>query len=560
MYSMSSGDEKVEEDSEDGEEDNDDDDEEDEDGVLASGTLDDEVNATLHAIRNRDPRVYNIGTTFYSEIELNGTARNLDKLGKSPLYLSRYHRENILTGSGELANKLSQPTFTQQQDELKRTIVREIRDITNAPGYSHLENGVNSGVNDFLVRKNDVPSNKIQPQTSISALDVEVADKDPEAYLSKFMGAQAWLENPGTKTHLFQSDDDAEDQRAEEFEEAYNLRFENHEGANEKLVSHARDTVARYSVRKEPTKKRKRAREAEQSRKEVAKAERTQTKAKLRKLKIEDVEKKMRRFKDAAGLLGNNFESKDWMSLLADDWDSVKWEYEMSKIFDADYYAETHSQPSDDEIRLKKQAKKPKWSDDVEITDLIPNIENEVDVDGPPLRGLKHDSEQHTSTEGSKLHAMPNEEEKKETRKQRRKIEQLVEKKLEFDIALDKMEKKGGSRFKYRETSPVTFGLTSQDILLASDSQLNQYAGLKKLATFRDSGRKMRDQKHLGKKGRLRNWRKETFGNQEGPQTTLQDLIRAEEDRLGKGDLDNGREKDADGKRRRASQPRTIQG
>ena len=52
---------------------------------------------------------------------------------------------------------------------------------------------------------------------------------------------------------------------------------------------------------------------------------------------------------------------------------------------------------------------------------------------------------------------------------------------------------------------------------MADDTQLNQFAGLKKLAAFRDEEQKARDQRKLGKKARLRQWRKDTFGNEEGP-------------------------------------------
>ena len=45
---------------------------------------------------------------------------------------------------------------------------------------------------------------------------------------------------------------------------------------------------------------------------------------------------------------------------------------------------------------------------------------------------------------------------------------------------------------------------------------MNEFVGLKKLAAFRDPEKKRRDQKHLGKKARLRKWRQETFGDEEG--------------------------------------------
>lgn len=56
---------------------------------------------------------------------------------------------------------------------------------------------------------------------------------------------------------------------------------------------------------------------------------------------------------------------------------------------------------------------------------------------------------------------------------------------------------------------------------MAPDSSLNEFAGLKKMASFRDAEKKRKDKKNLGKKARLRQWRKETFGNEDGPEIVL---------------------------------------
>jgi protein KRI1 len=83
--------------------------------------------------------------------------------------------------------------------------------------------------------------------------------------------------------------------------------------------------------------------------------------------------------------------------------------------------------------------------------------------------------------------------------------------------------------------------LTARDILMAPDSSLNQFAGLKKMASFRDAEKKRKDKKHLGKKARLRQWRKETFGNEDGPEIVSADSVAG----LGNDveDLDAGRKK-----------------
>ena len=46
-----------------------DDETEDEEGFLATEDLDAEISATLQAIKNKDPRIYDEGTTFYRPID-----------------------------------------------------------------------------------------------------------------------------------------------------------------------------------------------------------------------------------------------------------------------------------------------------------------------------------------------------------------------------------------------------------------------------------------------------------------------------------------------------------
>jgi protein KRI1 len=123
------------------------------------------------------------------------------------------------------------------------------------------------------------------------------------------------------------------------------------------------------------------------------------------------------------------------------------------------------------------------------------------------------------------------EDKKRDARRERRIIEQLVDDQLQLELNSSVPEGSKSASFRYRETSPKSFGLSSRDILLADDKQLNEFAGLKKLASFRDPEKKKKDQKHLGKKARLRKWRLDTFGNEEGLQAS--ELIPKEEDEHG---------------------------
>ena len=529
---------------------------EDDEGVLASGALDAQIDATLRAIRMKDPRVYDEKTTFYTDLDDDGQANHTSGNTKSkPMYLADYHRRNLLENANHNEELEQQPdTYTRQQDDLRSTIVQEMHAAAEDSLINGARNGSHDGDSgdDFLVRKPSKPDHftKEIPATRIE-LDVENADKDPDNYLSNFLAARAWLPSAGAQIKPFESDDEEADQRAEAFEEAYNMRFENPQAANEKLMSHARDTAAKYSVRKESTNSRKKARDAERARKDLEKQEREEEKARLRKLQIAEAGEKVRKIKQAAGLRGEALKEEDWSAFLNEGWDHVRWEVEMKKRFGDEYYADQEPEDGTEKGKhLRRKLRKPKWDEDIDINDLVPDfeaneeaIEPHFDLTDDDTNGsatldqdqnfAKHgrnstlagDTRKHRKADVKRERL----EQKQEARKERQAIEKLVDEKLNAEDTIAGVGSRKTGHFRYRETSPLAFGLTAQDILMASDSQLNQYVGLKKMASFRDSEKKRRDKKRLGKKARLREWRKETFGSDQGPQKSLTDVLRKQD-------------------------------
>jgi protein KRI1 len=499
---------------------------EDDAGELATEAVDSEINAILNAIRSRDPRVYDPTTTFYSSLGHDPEGQAPQEKNEKPMYLRDYHRENLLNGpiTADEATEEAPLTYNEEQEALKRSIVSEINAAAANSGTNHTIDEDDAASDDgFLVTKtrNDLPK-----RAPVDALDVEHADKDPEAFLANFMSARAWVPSEQSRFQAFESDDEEEDRRVEEFEEAYNFRFEDPTKANQKLTSHARDVASKHSVRREEENARKRRRQAERERKEAAKRERAEDKARLRKLKIEDVQEKLKKIKQAAGLRGKDLSVEEWSRFLDDTWDDARWEEEMLKRFGEAYYGDEDIESDEEQpqsARKKRKPKKPQWDDDIDIDDIVPGFDDNqkpafilsgdegshTDVDTPEINGKTE------STKTSKDRKKERQESQKMARKERKIVELLVDEKLKMDTALlgDPSEKAG---FRYRETSPVSYGLTARDILLASDSQLNEFVSLKKLATFRDPEKKRRDQKHLGKKARLRKWRQETFGDEEG--------------------------------------------
>lgn len=521
---------------------------EDDDGILVSEELDAQIRATLQAIRRKDPRVYDEKTRFYSDLDNEQEeTTTIYKAQTKPMYLRDYHRENLLKGDLGTGIEDEQPlTYAQQQDDLRQTVIKEMHSVAHGFGPSSTRGDHADEDEDFLVRKEPkMDAQKSETNGNNMKFDPRAAEKDPETFLSNFMSTRAWVGIDGSKMQPFESDDEEEERRADIFEEAYNLRFENPKGSNEKLLSHARDAAAKYSVRKDQSNSRKKARELEIAKKEVEKREREAEKARLRKLRIADIGEKIKKIKDAAGLSSKALEKQDWTTFIDEFWDDDRWEQEMKKRFGDEYYEGQESEGSDPDRApsRKRKLRKPKWDDDIEIQDILPNFEPEKAAtafnlaaegsdDEIPIFQLsdassdqsRRNSRQDTKKAMKKVKA----EQRKEARQQRRIVEEIVDQKLSEDLKLSSFRTKNAGHFRYRETSPLTFGLSANDILLATDSQLNQFAGLKKMAAFRDKEKKKKDKKRLGKKARLRQWRKETFGNENGPQKTLAEVLASE--------------------------------
>jgi protein KRI1 len=249
------------------------------------------------------------------------------------------------------------------------------------------------------------------------------------------------------------------------------------------------------------------------------------------------MEQKVQQIRKIGGLSGRDFRMDEWKDVLEADWSDDQWEAEMQKRFGEAYYdAGDAGSDSEDGAKSnkKKKVKKPKFDDDIDIKDLIPDFKDDED-ERPEITlssdeedaedGLDEDkAEGSRPAKSSKKRKQERADAKSAARRDRRLIENIVDSNLEYEAKLAS-KPKAPTRFRYRETSPTTFGLTARDILLADDSQLNEFAGLKKLAAFRDPDKKKKDKKHLSKKARLRQWRKDTFGDEDGPKGGFETIV-----------------------------------
>ncbi|GMF00568.1 unnamed protein product [[Candida] boidinii] len=116
-------------------------------------------------------------------------------------------------------------------------------------------------------------------------------------------------------------------------------------------------------------------------------------------------------------------------------------------------------------------------------------------------------------------------EEKKAKKNQKGALKEAAEKLVQSKALelLDEVEEERGRKrgedvkFKYRDVSPESFGLSTREILLADDKQLNELIGIKKFAPYREKAQRLKDKRKFAKAKRLREWRKTVFNDEEGP-------------------------------------------
>ncbi|RMZ67140.1 ribosome biogenesis Kri1 [Pyrenophora seminiperda CCB06] len=528
----------------------DDDSEDSEDGVeeddaaeLLDEALDEEVNATLQALRAKDPRIYNKEVKFYREPEEGENGTEEKKKKKEPsMTLRDYHTKNLLEGKYTTdqvdADDEDAPprTYAQEQEEARQELVKTL----------HAADGDDDDDDDDFIVAKEKPAKPQNDRPTITADDVEKADQDPETFLSNFMASRAWVPTKSARFQPLDEDESDQDDAADEWENSYNLYFENTAGANEKIMTYARDAVASTTVRQDDKSGRRKAREAARAKREAERREKEQDLARLRKLKVEEMENKVKQIRQIGGLSGRDFKIDDWKDVLEADWSDEQWDAEMQKRFGDAYYGEGDAGMEEEQGGKKgKKPKKPKFDDDdIDIKDLVPDFKE--DDDDEDLAAISSDDEEMPDAaaaddaseaddpsapkKSSKQRKQERAEAKSAARRDRRLIENLVNQNFEYEAALaSKPSKKQASRFRYRETSPTSFGLTARDILLADDKALNEFAGLKKLAAFRDPVKKKKDKKFLSKKARIRQWRKDTFGDPDGPKGGFEMLVGEEE-------------------------------
>lgn len=390
---------------------------------MADEVADEDILATITAIRAKDPRVYDGQTRFFRSTpeDEEETEDNEKKKGKTekPMFLKDYHRMNLLNGTNPAEEEEDEEpkTYLEEQEALKRDLVRDMHNAAEGVTKDDEDD------EDFLTTK-DAPVDEASPPP----LNPETADpENPDEYLQNFLASKAWLPKDRKNAYgpAMESDDSEEEDIADQFEQGFNLRFEDPTKAAQ-LVGHARGAVKAMTARKDSMSARKRAREAKQQKKEEEKREREIEKGRLRALKVDELMSKVKQIKKVAGLGDEDEDPEMWKELLKGGFSEDKWDELMAKRFGDEYYG----------VEEKELPEKPTWDDDddddIDVADIAENGAN-ADSDG----GMDDADAEETNSKGKRKSRKDYEKEKREKKKLVRETRKEVEKFVDENIDLD---------------------------------------------------------------------------------------------------------------------------
>jgi protein KRI1 len=261
------------------------------------------------------------------------------------MYLKDYHRRNLLEGDTEEEQPQAQriTTYEQEQSALKEAFHTAIpsdgeeeEEIFRPKKKSKTDKSAEEEeYASFLASllKDEASQNMFKQFQSLASkpsaagppTGTEPAAEEGEAFLAKYLLNRGWLDPESSIPELYE-DASSDEEKAENFETAYNFRFEAPGGTD--IVTHARtiSSTRRGDEKRKHERERKKAQKEEERRREMEEI------ARLRNLKRMELEERLRRVEGVAGTRG--WTEKD----LEGDFDSEEWDERMQGVFNENYY------------------------------------------------------------------------------------------------------------------------------------------------------------------------------------------------------------------------------
>ncbi|CAD7003111.1 protein KRI1 homolog [Ceratitis capitata] len=498
--------------------------------------FDQEFLKTLASLKSKDPTIYDKNTQFFQALNDNSNESedktDISKNKRSkPITLKDYERQIILDKGGkfeddsedDVVERPASPTLIEEERRLKeefknvnvngsdddeeadtfggifkkRTKTKEDQDKEDADYLKWLAGkteDIEEPIKETLKPlKNYWSSNKLSQRECF--LRDFILNK---GYANtKSSDIPTYDEIVGDKQPL--SEDEEELEKQAEFEKKYNFRFE--EPDTEFIKRYPR--TIEQSVRQSDD-RRKEKRQEIKERKKLEKEQKMKELELVKDMKRREIEEKIRKLKMVTGNEELGFKDEE----LEEDFDPAAHDQRMQEIFNDEYY------------QVDEGEEKPECPSDIE--DLkFENWDNYDPNDGDNYDGphcededfnMDCDYDPETSKEKLQKELIENTKRRKGRKGRKNEFMELIKsKKPAFDpedektyeeyideyYKLDCEDMIGDvpCRFKYVETTPNDFGLTIEEILLAKNKELNQWASLKKTIQIRPEHMEKKDQR-----------------------------------------------------------------
>ncbi|KAL6525134.1 hypothetical protein OROMI_030727 [Orobanche minor] len=417
----------------------------------------------------------------------NANDKKEEKKKKKAKYLKDVVAEQLIEAGPEFGDEEDEKrsklkSYSEEQEDLRREFLKAVEEEEND------EEG------DFLTLKNngakdeeeDDDDNKVAGKLDEYFGKDDKLDENAKFLKGYFLNSK-WIVDDKSN-HLGDDDiafseDEEEIERQEDYERDFNFRYE--ENAGDRILGHSRKIEG--SVRKKEN-ARKSQRERKEERMVQAEFERKEELKRLKNLKKKEINEKLEKIREVAGI------GKDGSALLdeddlEEDFDPEAYDRKMKDKFDDRYYDAEDVDPgfgSDHDDNGDMELEKPNFDKEDELLGL-PKGWDESNGPGEGFLSARQkflkERENKTGENGDDA---PIEGKRKRKRKpsevEKAVREELMEEyyKLDYEDTIEDLK----TRFKYRPVKAKRFGLAPHEIIMMDDKELNQYVPLKKIAPY----------------------------------------------------------------------------
>ncbi|RLN98291.1 hypothetical protein BBJ28_00019091 [Nothophytophthora sp. Chile5] len=453
---------------EDDDEDSEDSETEDEDGEELTAALDADIRKTLSLIRRRDPAIYDAKIAFFQPQPAAEEAPDRSKKSRSaPLYYKDLVRQQAVAGDVDASDEEEEEpvrTYAEEQAQLRTDFLASLQpESAEQEEQEALDGGL------FAVRRKS-EGERQQEAADFAAFTTKYGSAlgqtaaDPEAFLQHYLSSEGWKDKrfdavPHYEELVQEDDEDAEAlERAEEFEHAYNFRFEEQDGAV--IQTHAR-RVDDSLRREDDARKRKRA--ERKARKALERQKKEEELRRLKNLKQAELQHKLQKVARLMGE-GGGLSAED----LEGEFDPEAYDQRMQAVFDEQYYGE-------DDAEMEE---KPTW-DEEEDKELFADLPAESEDEQEAQEVAEEEEAEEEPAEAEE--GAPQLTSEQMRREKQKYLDELYS--LDYEDLIGDLK----CRFKYRQVQTNDFGLTAEEIMAADDKELKQLVALKRMAPYAET-------------------------------------------------------------------------